>query len=204
MPLPPQLLPPRDYYPLYEVLCLRQSVDDEWVVEPRAWGFLPSSWKPTEKVRTAKSFQRGKINARSETADQTWPWRFSFSNQRCVILASSFFEPDVDGGDANYQLNEAPIFAIAGLWAHFEGDTGKGTNESIDSCVMLTTDANSLVASTRKGRMRQPVLLQSNDDISRYCSLEVSEHASLTDLFQPTSDRLMTCRRAAELQSSNS
>lgn len=189
--LPPQLLPTGDYYPVYEVLCLRLLDDEQWSVEPRSWGFLPKAWKPTEKVRTRKSFQRGKINARSETVNTTWPWRFAFPHQRCVMLASSFYEPFRDGGDGNYAIPGHSVFAIAGLWDDFDGDDGKGNQEAVQSCVMLTTDANALVASTRKGRMRQPVVMTDPDAIRRYCSLEITEHQHLAELFAPWPDSMM-------------
>ena len=196
--IPPSLIPARDYYPIYDVLTLRLVDDEEWVVEPRSWGFLPRGWKPSAKIRTRKSFQRGKINARSETAHTTWPWRFAFPSQRCVLLASSFYEPFRDGGDANYTLPGRRVFAMAGLWDHFEGDDGKGNQENIDSCVLMTTDANALVASTRRGRMRQPVLLTDTDAIQRYCSLEITEHSDVQDLFAPWPDDQMECAEPAD------
>lgn len=186
------VLPSKDYYPVYDVLTVRMIDDDKWALEPRSWGFLPKSWKPTSKVTTRKSFQRGKINARSETVHTTWPWKFAFPSQRCVMLASSLFEPFKDGGDAHYRLPEHDVFCFAGLWDHFEGDDGKGHHETVDSCVMLTTDANALVASTRKGRMRQPAILTSAADIKRYCSLEVTEHGQLNDLLTPWPAESMT------------
>ena len=186
-------LPTKDYYPLYDVLILRMTDDSSWTLEPRSWGFLPRTWKPTKSVKTRKAFQRGKINARSETVDTTWPWKFAFPHQRCVLLASSFFEPFVEGGDANYSLPDHEVFAIAGLWDHFEGDDGKGNHETVDSCVMLTTDANALVASTRKGRMRQPLLFTDPSDIEQFCSLENTEHGQLKELWQPFPDDRMTC-----------
>ena len=58
---------------------------------------------------------------------------------------------------------------------------------------MLTTDANALVASTRKGRMRQPVLLTEATEIERYCSLELTEHDRIANLFTPWPDDQMQC-----------
>ncbi|MCP4507706.1 MAG: SOS response-associated peptidase, partial [Fuerstiella sp.] len=187
--------------PIYDVLALRMIDDNEWAVEPRSWGFLPHNWKPTGRSRTRKAFQRGKINARSETVDQTWPWKFAFPSQRCVLLASSFFEPSRHGGDGNYTLPGHDVFCMAGLWDHFKGDDGKGTVETVDSCVMLTTDANALVGSTRKGRMRQPVVLTEIADIKRYCSLEVTEHSQVANLFTPWPDDQM--RHAADAPQSS-
>ncbi len=187
----PSLFPTSDYFPLHDVLTLRMVDDDQWKLEFRSWGFLPKAWKPTDKTRTRKSFQRGKINARSETVQTTWPWKFAFPNQRCVLLASSFYEPFTDGGDGNYTIPGHDVFAIAGIWDHFEGVDSKGDQEKIDSCVMLTTDANALVASTRNGRMRQPVLLTDPEAIRRYCSVEIAEHSDIKTLLAPWPDNEM-------------
>ncbi len=73
--------------------------------------------------------------------------------------------------------------------------------ETVDSCVMLTTDANALVGSTRKGRMRQPVVLTEIADIKRYCSLEVTEHSQVANLFTPWPDDQM--RHAADAPQSS-
>jgi len=188
----PDWLPTKDYYPLYDVLALRLDNDDNWIVEPRSWGFLHKSWKPTAKVRTRKAFQRGKINARSETIHTTWPWKLAW-RQRCLLVATSFYEPSVDGGDANYNLPDHRLFALAGLWDHFEGDDGKGNQETVDSCVMLTTDANELVASTRTGRMRQPAIIADVEAATKYCSHEVTEYEQLAEILKPWPAHLMSC-----------
>ena len=116
------------------------------------------------------------------------------------MLATSFYEPFREGGDGNYSLAGQTIFGIPGLWASFTGDDGKGNHESIESCVMLTTDANSLVESTRKGRMRQPVILTDPEDIQRYCSLEITEHQQLANLFSPWPDKNMHFARPDSIE----
>lgn len=200
--LPESWVPDRDYYPLYDVLCLRQCDDEQWVVEQRSWGFLPSAWKADAKTKTRKAFQRGKINARSETMQTTWPWKFAFPSQRCVLLASSFFEPYKEGGDGQYSLRKHRVFAIPGLWDRYSGEDADGRPDNVESCVMLTTEANALVQSTRKGRMRQPVILTETEQIQRYCNLEVREHSAISDLFAPADDRAMTFVRPEPKSSS--
>ncbi len=189
------LLIPADCYPMYTVATLRINDVDDWLLENRAWGFLPRGWKPTAKVRTRKSFQRGKINARAETVHTTWPWKFAFSRQRCVMLAEGFYEPFKDGGEARYTLPDHPAFAFAALWDRFEGTDKDGNSEVVESCVLLTTEANALVAVTRSGRPRQPVILADEEAIRRYCSPEVTEHSQLQDLFEPWPDDRMICDR---------
>ncbi|HUG69692.1 MAG TPA: SOS response-associated peptidase family protein, partial [Pirellulaceae bacterium] len=74
-------------------------------------------------------------------------------------------------------------FFIPALWARWE-PRAEGL-ESLDSCVMLTTEANDLVRTTRSGRLRQPVVLTDPEDCRRYCSTDITEHSQLEPLFAP-------------------
>ena len=175
---------PIQAYPLSTVAVLRLSLDDEWIAENRVWGLLPKSWKPGGKIKTATAFQRGKINARSESINTTWPWKLAW-RQRCVLIANGFCEPHIDGGEGLYTLPGHETFAIPGLWDTFQGEDGSGNKIAVDSCVMLTTDANELVAAHRTGRMRQPALLTDVEQIAQYCSHENTEYEQISDLFRP-------------------
>lgn len=186
----PELFSTGDFYPTYNVITLRLDAGERWTLKPSSWGLLPSSWRPSKDATSAadilkerKRFQRDKVNARSETAHTTWPWKFSFKTQRCLMLATSFFEPHIDGGQAHYRLSEHRAFFIPALWAKW--DSGVEGVESVDSCVMLTTEANDLVRTTRSGRSRQPVVLTDPEACRRYCSTDVTEHSQLESLFTP-------------------
>ncbi len=186
----PALFSTGDFYPTYKVLTLRLDASERWTLAPSSWGLVPASWKPSKAATSSadilkerKRFQREKINARSETVHNTWPWKFSFKTQRCLMLATSFFEPHVQGGQAHYRMTDHPAFFIPALWASWELKTD-GV-DSLDSCVMLTTEANDLVRTTRSGRLRQPVVLTDLDACRRYCSTDVTEHAQLEPLFAP-------------------
>ena len=99
------------------------------------------------------------------------------------MLATSFFEPHVEGGQAHYRLTDYPAFFIPALWASWDMQAdGVG---SLDSCVMLTTEANDLVRATRSGRLRQPVVLTDLEHCRHYCSTDVTEHSQLEPLFAP-------------------
>ena len=99
------------------------------------------------------------------------------------MLATSFFEPHIEGGQAHYRLTDQRAFFIPALWASWDMPTD-GV-DLLDSCVMLTTEANELVRATRSGRLRQPVVLTDPEDCRRYCSTDVTEHAQLEPLFAP-------------------
>lgn len=180
-----------DCYPLREVAVIRLTENDTWLLENRTWGYLPRSWKPTAKVATANKFQRAKINARSETIDSTWPWKLAW-RQRCLLPAEGFCEPHQHGGEGLYTLPDTPHFFIPGLWETYQGDDGKGNQIHVDSVVMLTCDANLLVAEHRTGRLRQPVVITDMDAATRYCSHEVTEHTQIAELLRPWPADLMT------------
>jgi putative SOS response-associated peptidase YedK len=180
-------LPDEDLYPMKEVPIIRRDADtDEWIIEFRQWGWLPSHWQLSEKYSTRKKYQRERFNARSETVHSTWGFRNAFKSQRCVLVGNCFYEPFRGGGEARYTV-DGGLFFLAGLWDHWNDD-----EESIESCTMLTTEANPLVAANRTGRMRQPVILTEFDQVNRYCNLEIAERTLLQDLLNPLSEDMMT------------
>lgn len=179
-------IPGTDRYPMSDVATIRRDGEtDQWIAELRQWGWLPSHWKPSENYKTRKKYQRERFNARSETADSTWGFRRAFASQRCVVIGTSFYEPYIGGGEARYTVQDE-LFFFAGLWDRWEGE-----EESVDSCTMLTTEANPLVAANRTGRPRQPVILTEIDQVVGYCNPEVTERTPLNDLLQPLSEDVM-------------
>ncbi len=144
----------KNLFPMYDVPIVRYNDAGELVAETRQWGWLPAQWKPSDNYKTRKKYQRERINARCETIHTTWGFRQEFQRgQRCVLLAEAFNEPFQVKQGGNWFTCNPPLVGIAGLWAHYSGD------EVIDSCTMLTTEANDLVREYRTGRMRMPVLL---------------------------------------------
>ncbi|MCH2201618.1 MAG: SOS response-associated peptidase [Fuerstiella sp.] len=183
-------VPDADCYPMSNVLILRRDPDlNEWIIEFRQWGWLPSHWRPSEKYSTRKNYQRQRFNARSETAHSTWGFRRAFASQRCVVVGSCFYEPYRDGGEARYTTDSGLMY-FAGLW-----DDWSNAEELVRSCTMLTTNANPLVAANRTGRLRQPVILTELDQVTRYCNPEISERAQFEDLLKPLSWDVMTIHR---------
>lgn len=186
------LLPETDRYPMSDVAVVRRDAEtDDWIMELRQWGWLPSDWKPSANYSTRKKYQRERFNARTETVDSTWGFRRAFPSQRCVLVGSGFYEPFVGGGEAYYTVDSEIIY-FAGLWDHWTNG-----EESVDSCTMLTTEANSLVAVNRTGRLRQPVIFTSLDQVERYCSLEITERSPLEDLLAPLPEGRMEIHRPA-------
>ena len=113
------------------------------------WGFIPSWVKEIKEVTKP-------INARYETLEEKPYFRSSFSRQRCLIPANGFFEWDKrtkPGTPFHFHLENNKLFSFAGLWSKWKGNN----EETIISCTLITTNANSLISPIHD---RMPVILQ--------------------------------------------
>jgi len=117
------------------------------VLERRRWGLVPH-W--AKEVGGPPLF-----NARAETLAQRPAFRDAFRRHRCLIPADGFFEwRAVSGRRQPFHLRRADgaPFAMAGLYAHWRPEAG----DPVDSCTIVTTAANRLVATLHD---RMPVIL---------------------------------------------
>jgi putative SOS response-associated peptidase YedK len=134
------------------------------------WGLIP---------RWAKEPDIGNrmINARSETAADKPSFRTPFRQRRCLIPADGFYEWLKTGsGKQPYAIRfeDGRVFAFAGLWERWRD---RETGEHLDSCTILTTAPNDLVAPIHD---RMPVILPA-DAWDRWLDVTVTE----PDLLQP-------------------
>jgi putative SOS response-associated peptidase YedK len=94
------------------------------------------------------------INARSETAAEKPSFRKAFRTRRCLVVADGFYEwQKTKEGKQPYRfgLRSNQPFGFAGLWERWEKE-----GEPVESCTILTTDANELM---RPIHDRMPVIL---------------------------------------------
>lgn len=116
------------------------------------WGLVPS-W--------AKDLSWGSklINARSETAVNKPSFRAAFKRRRCLIPASGFYEwqrlPNRKQPVYIHAADDSP-FGLAGLWETWHAPDGS----MIDSCTILTTSPNELMAPIHN---RMPVIIEPED-----------------------------------------
>ncbi len=95
---------------------------------------------------------------RSETAAEKPSFRDAFRKRRCLIPATGFYEWQALGGSKqpfHSRLGDGRPFAFAGLWERWQGPEG-----SVESCAVLTTEANGVVRSVHD---RMPVILPPDD-----------------------------------------
>jgi len=148
----PELRARYNVAPTDDVLAVRKQKGDggNQAVMLR-WGLVPY-WADDLSIGSRL------INARSETVDEKPAFRSAFERRRCLIVADGFFEWTRANGKQPYHivLKERGAFAFAGLWERWKG----GEDGVVESCTILTTDANELVAPLHD---RMPVILHATD-----------------------------------------
>ena len=116
------------------------------------WGLIPAWAK--DPAMGAKL-----INARAETLAEKPSFRSAFKYRRCLIPVDGFYEwQRIEKKKQPYLfgLADRQPFAFAGLWEHWQSPDGS----EIESCTIITTEANSLMRSIHD---RMPVILQPQD-----------------------------------------
>jgi putative SOS response-associated peptidase YedK len=142
------------------------------------WGLVPF-WAKDKKIGYKM------INARAESVADKPAFRAAFKRRRCLIPASGFFEWDHKAKSKQpyfVRLQDSNLLAFAGLWEHWQG----GDGETIESCTIVTTDANKSV-----GRIhdRMPAIIEP----AEYAQwLEpMADRQELASLIRPFPDRKM-------------
>ena len=143
------------------------------------WGLIPS-W--------AKDMSIGNrtLNARSETVIKTPAFRESILRKRCLIPADGFYEWEKMGSVKQpfcFEVGEGEVFALAGLWDEWASPGG----EVIESCTILTTGPNSLVADLHD---RMPVIVPP-EKYDLWLDPDVTDFAVIRDILKPYDGNLM-------------
>jgi putative SOS response-associated peptidase YedK len=127
--------------------------EDHRVLDLLRWGLVPS-WAKEEKIGDRL------INARAETVATKPAYRRAFAKRRCIIPADGFYE----WRKLEDRKQKQPYFvfrrdreplAFAGLWEIWH-DPERDDAERVRSCVIVTTNANRLMAPVHD---RMPVIL---------------------------------------------
>ncbi|MEP0772867.1 MAG: SOS response-associated peptidase [Acidobacteriota bacterium] len=142
----PALEPRHNVAPTQPVAAVRREDGRRRLVFLR-WGLIPA-W--------AKDPAMGNrlINARAETVMERPAFRSAFRARRCLVLADGFYEWARHGGAKQpyfITFKDRRPFALAGLWERWAG-----TGQSVESCAILTTAPNEVVAPLHD---RMPVIL---------------------------------------------
>jgi putative SOS response-associated peptidase YedK len=144
------------------------------------WGLVPY-WAKDQ------SFGMKTINAMAETAADKPAFRDSLKRRRCLIPADGFYEWKRIGAKEkqpyNIGLASGSVFAFAGLW-----DRWRDPNNSIlESCTILTTRPNALVADVHD---RMPAILR-EEDYECWLDPGMTDAQTVLDCLKPFDARLM-------------
>lgn len=146
---PPESVPRYNVAPTQRVPVVRSRAGGEREMVEAVWGLVPSWAKE-------RALGNKLINARGETLAEKPAFRDSYKRRRCLIPADGFYEwQKAEGGKQPWAIrarSREPL-ALAGLWARWRD---RESGEELDSCTIVTTAANELVAPLHD---RMPVIL---------------------------------------------
>jgi putative SOS response-associated peptidase YedK len=144
------------------------------------WGLIPY-WAKDRSIATKT------INAMSETATEKPAFRDAMRLRRCLIPADGFYEWRTLGPKAKQPFSiglvDDSVFAFAGLWERWRDPSG----ELVETCSILTTKPNSLVADVHD---RMPVIL-SAADYDLWLDPGITNPERVVDCLKPFDARLM-------------
>jgi putative SOS response-associated peptidase YedK len=179
----PSLEPRFNVAPGQDVATIEQDAEGRRVLVPRRWGLVPY-WAEDPRIGGRL------VNARCETAATKPAYRDAFRRRRCLVPADGFYEwGDAGRGPRQPWYVSRPdggCFAIAGLFERWKGPGG----EWLETCVLLTTDANPEVAAVHD---RMPVVLPPAD-WSLWLDPAERDPARLAPLLRPAPDEEFVLR----------
>jgi len=120
------------------------------------WGLIPA-WAKDEKMGSRM------INARAETIAEKPSFRTAFRRRRCLVVTDGFYEWKTMGKTKQpyfIQRADQQPFAFAGLWEQWWGPPEQRRIEPLETCTIITTDANPFMAPLHD---RMPVILSAAD-----------------------------------------
>jgi len=146
------LTPRYNIAPSQMVACVRNAPENEHrECVLLKWGLIPS-WAKDPSIGYKM------INARAETVAEKPSFRKAFQHQRCLVIADGFYEWQREGKAKQpyyIRFKDSRPFAFAGLWESWKDKTN-GDGTQIDSCTIMTTEANEFMQSIHH---RMPVIL---------------------------------------------
>lgn len=143
------------------------------------WGLIPS-WAQDASIGVRT------LNARSETVTTKPAFRDSILTRRCLIPADAFYEWQRMGSVKQpycFEVGEGRVFAFAGLWDQWRSPDG----EIVESCTILTTIPNSLVADHHN---RMPVIV-APDKYDTWLDPDIVDFEAIRDVLRPYDANLM-------------
>lgn len=163
--------------PTRKVAIIREPEPEQREALGVRWGLVPS-WSKGPDNRYSM------INARAESVSSKPAFRNAFRARRCLIPADGFYEwqRSASGKQPYYVtvIDDSYPFLMAGLWERWRNPQG----EILESCAIVTTEANGVVANIHD---RMPVILE-RADAERWLEPGAAQDPTLIELLRPYPD----------------
>lgn len=173
-------IPRYNIAPSQPVLVIRQDAREPVRrLSTMRWGLIPS-WAKDASIGYKT------INARAETAATTASFCEPLKSQRCLIPADGFYEWERKGTTKQpfcFEVNDGEMFGFAGLWDRWMSPQ----KEMIESCTILTTTPNSVLADIHD---RMPVILRP-DHYDLWLDPAFRNMASISEMLKPFESTVM-------------
>jgi putative SOS response-associated peptidase YedK len=148
---PPDVHARYNIAPMTEVPVVRVGNDGRRELVRMRWGLVPR-WAKDPSIGAKM------INARAETVAEKISFKLAFRRHRCLLPADGFYEwrdvatPHPHKEPLHIGMKNGALFGFAGLYERWLSEEG----EVLDSCTIVTTEANSLMRSLHD---RMPVIV---------------------------------------------
>ena len=143
------------------------------------WELIPN-WVRNQKELNESRKKYTTLNIKSEGILQNKVAQALVHTNRCLVLASHFFEWQ-ELNKEKYphciSVNDAPIFYMAGVWNTW---TNHQTGEMKNSFGIITTEANELMRKVHNIKNRMPTIL--NDDLANSWVNENLNEKQITEI----------------------
>ncbi len=159
--------------PSQDIVTVRQDPEGRRVLSMERWGLVPH-WAKDPAIGNRM------INARAESVATKPAFRAALRSRRCLVPADGFFEWSGSGAERRPYIFRRPDRALIGIAGLYERWTGEG-GEVIDSCTLITTEANACLAPFHH---RMPVIL-GPADYGRWLDRGQQDPELLTSLLSP-------------------
>ncbi len=184
-----------EYMPYYNIAPTQTILGvvkdaENTVLKPFTWGLIPF-WSKDPKVGVKM------INARSETIAQKPSFRNLLPNRRCLIPATGFYEwMKVSRAKQPFYIRPKndELFSFAGLWDSWTAPSG----ETINSCTIITTEANDLIKPIHE---RMPVIFSPEQE-QIWLDQDITDNTSLLPLLKPFPSELLSMYKVSPIVNS--
>ncbi len=167
------ILPRVNIAPTQPVVVVKQTKGKPRTITIMRWGLIPA-WAKDQSIGNRT------INARSESVESTISFSDAARLRRCLIPADGFYEWKKTGKVRQpycFEVGEGKLFAFAGLWDIWKNPKG----ETIESCTILTTTSNELLANIHD---RMPVIVPAHK-YDLWLDPEVEDFKAVKEILKP-------------------